>query len=125
MNNMVQDVAKFMVAVDQPVAPAPTPDVTPQAQLYKRLIDEEFSEFTEAVEAEDDPETIDACFDMMWVIIGYMLSRGWDIGAIWEEGSQSNHSKIDAETGKVRRRQDGKVLKPEGWQPPNFTRFTQ
>jgi hypothetical protein len=28
--------------------------------------------------------------------------------------------KIDPETGMVRRRSDGKILKPEGWQPPKL-----
>jgi predicted HAD superfamily Cof-like phosphohydrolase len=33
-------------------------------------------------------------------------------------------AKVDPETGKVRRREsDGKILKPEGWQPPNMTKF--
>jgi hypothetical protein len=36
---------------------------------------------------------------------------------------KSNESKIDLDTGKVRKREDGKVLKPEGWKPPNLTPF--
>jgi predicted HAD superfamily Cof-like phosphohydrolase len=36
---------------------------------------------------------------------------------------RTNFAKIDAETGKVRKREDGKVLKPEGWQPPNLVPF--
>jgi predicted HAD superfamily Cof-like phosphohydrolase len=37
---------------------------------------------------------------------------------------QTNFAKIDPATGKVRKREDGKVLKPEGWQPPNLALFT-
>ena len=62
---------------------------------------------------------------MMWVIVGYMLSRGWDIDRIWDEGALSNLKKIDRATGKVLKREDGKVLKPEGWQPPNFSKFAK
>jgi predicted HAD superfamily Cof-like phosphohydrolase len=66
-----------------------------QAQLYKDLIKEEVCEFWEAEAVLDDVEEIDACFDMIWVIVGYMLSRGWDCNKIWDEGSLSNLRKID------------------------------
>jgi hypothetical protein len=29
-------------------------------------------------------------------------------------------AKIDPETGKVRKRSDGKILKPAGWEPPKL-----
>ena len=35
----------------------------------------------------------------------------------------TNFAKIDADTGKVRKREDGKVLKPEGWKAPELARF--
>lgn len=72
-----------------------------------------------------DVGEIDACFDMMWVIVGYMMSRGWKCSRIWDEGALSNLRKIDIETKKVLKREDGKVLKPEGWQPPDFTKFVK
>jgi hypothetical protein len=54
-----------------------------------------------------------------------MLSRGWKCDGIWDEGSLSNLKKIDKSTGKVLKREDGKVLKPEGWKKPDFTRFVK
>jgi predicted HAD superfamily Cof-like phosphohydrolase len=96
-----------------------------QAVLYRKLIDEEYQEFCEARINEDEVETLDACFDMMWVIIGYMKSRGWNCEAAWDEGAKSNLSKIDPITGKVIRREDGKIMKPEGWKPPNFAKFVK
>jgi predicted HAD superfamily Cof-like phosphohydrolase len=99
--------------------------VSDQAELYKKLIKEEVEEFWEAEAVSDDVEQIDACFDMMWVIVGYMKSRGWDCEKIWDEGAKSNLSKIDPVTGLVKRREDGKILKPEGWKPPNFTKFVK
>lgn len=117
------DVEKFLLAVGQECPPDAVPE-TDQAKLYKKLIEEEYEEFQEAYEANDDVEILDACFDMIWVIIGYMKSRGWDCEAAWDEGAQSNLSKIDPETGFViRRPEDGKILKPEGWQPPDFSQF--
>lgn len=124
MSKVFCDVEVFLNAVGQTPPPF-NADESDQSRLYKKLIDEEYSEFIEAWEANDDTEKLDACFDMIWVIIGYMRSRGWDCENAWDEGAQSNLSKIDPETGKVRRREDGKILKPEGWKPPDFSKFVK
>lgn len=122
MSKTFTDVSVFLNAVGQSVPNKPI-GATSQSDLYKKLIDEEYQEFLEAFYTKDTAEEIDACFDMMWVIIGYMKSRGWDCENIWDEGAKSNLSKIDPTTGLVKRREDGKILKPEGWQPPNFKKF--
>lgn len=123
MNKVFNDVTTFLNAAGQTFPSEPDSAVSDLAQLYKKLIKEEVEEFWEAEATSDDVEELDACFDMMWVIIGYMKARGWDCEAAWEEGAQSNLSKIDPTTGKVIRRADGKILKPEGWQPPDFSKF--
>jgi predicted HAD superfamily Cof-like phosphohydrolase len=125
MSKVFTDVAVFLKAVGQETPSAPQQTVSDQAQLYKNLIKEEVEEFWEAEAVSDDVEEIDACFDMMWVIIGYMKSRGWDCENIWDEGAKSNLSKIDPVTGFVKRREDGKILKPEGWEPPDFSKFAK
>lgn len=119
MVKVFSDVQIFMQAAGQSVYK----NNDEQATLYHRLINEEYSEFISARIVKDEVETIDACFDMIWVIVGYMLSKGWDCEKIWDEGALSNLTKIDSVTGKVLKRDDGKVLKPEGWQPPDFTKF--
>ena len=124
MSKVFTDVHVFMSAAGQDIPPF-NADESDQSRLYKKLIDEEYSEFIEAWEASDDTEKADACFDMMWVIVGYMKSRGWDCEEIWDEGAKSNLSKIDSVTGKVIRREDGKILKPEGWKPPDFAKFVK
>lgn len=125
MSKVFTDVAVFLKAVGQETPSIPQQTVSAQAELYKNLIKEEVEEFWEASRNKDDVEEIDACFDMMWVIVGYMKSRGWDCENIWDEGAKSNLSKIDPVTNKVIRREDGKILKPEGWKPPNFTKFVK
>ena len=119
MSKTFTDVAVFMRAAGQSVG---TENI-PQSSLYHNLIVEEFAEYIKARNDKDDTEIIDACFDTMWVIIGYMHSRGWDCEAIWDEGAKSNLAKIDKETGKVLKRADGKVLKPEDWKKPDFSKF--
>jgi len=58
--------------------------------------------------------------DLIVVLIGYGLSRGWPMNEGWAEVMRSNMAKIDPRTGAVRRREDGKILKPEGWTPPDL-----
>ena len=121
MSKVFTDVQVFMKAAEQIIST----NNDEQALLYHRLITEEYNEFCAARLENDDVETIDACFDMMWVIVGYMLSRGWDCERIWDEGALSNLKKIDTKTRKIIKREDGKVLKPEGWQPPDFSKFVE
>ena len=123
MTKVFTDVQMFMRAAGQDVLSSPSAKDTEQSELYKKLIKEEVSEFWEADASADDVEMLDACFDMIWVIVGYMHSRGWNCEAMWDEGARSNLSKIDPVNGKVRRREDGKVMKPEGWQPPDFSKY--
>ena len=122
MSKVFTDVEVFLQACGQKHANMPVPP-NDLSNLYLKLIAEEVQEFNDAVDASDDTEQLDACFDMMWVIIGYMKSRGWDCERAWDEGARSNLAKIDLATMKVRRREDGKILKPDGWQPPDFTQF--
>lgn len=124
MDTVFADVEKFLNAVGQNPPPFVV-DENPQSLLYKELMREEIKEFWEADEANDDVERLDACFDMIWVIVGYARSRGWDIDKAWVEGAASNLSKIDPTTGLVRRREDGKILKPEGWKTPDFAQFVK
>lgn len=124
MSKQFIDVVTFLTACGQKRPNSPT-EPSEVAKLYETLINEEYGELQDALKVNDDIETIDACFDLMWVIIGYMHSRGWDLDEIWEEGAKSNLSKINIRTGEVIRRDDGKILKPEGWSPPDFKRFAE
>lgn len=119
MTKVFTDVTMFMLASGQTT----NFDNEEQAQLYHRLINEEYNEFIKARNQKDNVETLDACFDMIWVIVGYMLSKGYDVEGAWDEGARSNLAKIDATTGKVIKRDDGKVLKPDGWQKPDFSKY--
>jgi len=48
---------------------------------------------------------------------------GADVEGAWHEVMSTNFAKIDKETGKVRKREDGKVLKPIGWKSPELEQF--
>jgi len=119
MSNPFRDQEKFMQACDQSV------DDFNQAQfrLYVNLIKEEYTELNEAINNNDQVETLDALIDILVVTIGAIHSMGSDAEGAWKEVMRTNFAKIDKETGKVRKREDGKVLKPIGWVPPELAPF--
>ena len=119
MTNPFKDQEKFMVACDQSVDEYNGS----QYAMYIKLIDEEVGELHQAVIANDDVEQLDALIDILVVTIGAIHSIGADAEGAWNEVMRTNMAKIDPDTGKVRKREDGKVLKPEGWQPPNLTTY--
>lgn len=88
-----------------------------QYQMYCNLIREEFDELVASSTAKDD---LDALIDILVVTIGAIHSLGADAEGAWQEVMRTNFAKIDPVTGKVRKREDGKVLKPQGWTPPNL-----
>jgi predicted HAD superfamily Cof-like phosphohydrolase len=90
--------------------------------MYLGLIDEETSELHQAVLANDPVEQLDALIDILVVTIGAIHSAGFDAEGAWKEVMRSNFAKI-GEDGKVRKREDGKVLKPLGWTPPELKQF--
>ena len=91
-----------------------------QYKLYYSLIKEEVQELDDSSTREDD---VDALIDIMVVTIGALWSIGGDVEGAWREVHNSNMAKVDAGTGVVLRREDGKILKPEGWQPPNLKQY--
>ena len=93
-------------------------------------------------------EVADGAIDLIYVAIGLLHALGLNPQALWDEVHQSNigkakwacvvcngtgfHDSGDDETAcpachgqgyiwRVERREDGKVVKPIGWQPPNLS----
>jgi len=119
MTNPFRDQEKFMRSCDQ------STDTfnRDQFNMYIKLMMEEGDELDDAIAAHDRVETLDALIDILVVTIGAIHSAGFDAEGAWKEVMATNFAKIDKETGKVRKREDGKVLKPIGWTPPNLTPF--
>ena len=117
--NPFRDQEKFMRACDQTV------DSFNELQyaMYVKLIDEEHQELLEATLADDQVQQLDALIDILVVTIGAIHSMGADGEGAWKEVMMTNFAKIDRDTGKVRKREDGKVLKPVVWVPPNLKKF--
>ena len=116
MTNPFRDQEKFMRACDQSVGEFNEA----QYQLYCNLISEEFNELIASTTKVGD---LDALIDILVVTIGAIHSLGVDAEGAWKEVMNTNLAKIDQQTGRVRKREDGKVLKPAGWTPPNLEPF--
>lgn len=124
MREVAEDVLKFQAAVGHVLPNEVTGDESSAEvrNLYHQFVTEEYLEF---LDAPDDANKLQEALDTIWVILGYCNTRGWDTAGAWKELTRSNMSKLqlDPETGALRRRADGKILKPETWRKPDFTPF--
>ena len=119
MTNPFHDQEKFMRACDQTVDEFNGT----QFDMYCDLIEEEHKELKVALAENDEEEIVDALLDILVVTMGALHSFGADGEGGWKEVMRTNFAKIDKETGKVRKREDGRVLKPVGWTPPDLKPF--
>ena len=81
------------------------------------LMEEENLEY---MRARSYTDIADALGDMLYVLVGTIVEHGLSdkIEAIFDEIHRSNMTKVV--DGKVKRREDGKILKPEGYEKPNL-----
>jgi predicted HAD superfamily Cof-like phosphohydrolase len=93
-----------------------------QYQMYCNLIKEEFDELCDSDNIVDD---LDALIDIMVVTAGAIHSLGVDAEGAWKEVMRSNFAKVDPSTGRVNKREDGKILKPANWEPPRLKEFVK
>ena len=63
-------------------------------------------------------ETIDGLCDLIYVITGTAVAAGVDLDPHFHEVHRANMMKLQGP-----KREDGKQLKPEGWQPPDHERI--
>lgn len=100
--------------VPDQIADAPTMPARGVRALRLSLIREELGELETALFVGDIVGVADAIADLLYVTFGTAVACGIDVGPVWEEVHRSNMAK---QGGPVRA--DGKILKPEGWQPPD------
>ena len=92
-----------------------------QSELYRKLIDEEYEEFIIASYNEDIPEDeeLKELCDLIYVLLGYALQRGWDVDRAFNRVHSSNMSKLGKD-GKPVYNKDGKVVKGPNYVKPNL-----
>lgn len=119
----VQQQALFMAVMGSPtVATAGNAALELAAKLIQEEVNEEMlpalEKYKKHPTLENLVELFDGIIDSVYVIfqLSNALELPFDEG--FKEVQRSNMDK--APGGIVRRREDGKVLKPEGWKPPNL-----
>jgi predicted HAD superfamily Cof-like phosphohydrolase len=118
---LIDHVLEFHTAFDLPVNRKPTIPTKAQQQLRIRLIREELNELEFAMENGDIVETLDALADLDYVVTGAWLETGvWRLRHVAaREVHRSNMTKV-WDDGTVKKRADGKVLKPDTYSPANL-----
>jgi len=94
---------------------AARPKMLPEDRVAFRasLIQEELDEF---IEAKTIVDQVDALMDCMYFVLGSMVELGVDSEWAFGVVHQCNMNKFPG--GVVKYREDGKVLKPDGWVGP-------
>lgn len=120
-NNYQNDVEQFMAAADQYIGATPhlNENNEAQAKLYIDLIDEEFRELCDGFLRRHIGDVADGGADLVWVVKGLFATLGINFDAVWEEVRASNMSKV-SESGKIKKRNDGKILKPDTYFKPDI-----
>lgn len=91
-------------------------------QLRIKLITEEVvKELLPALESDNLVEIADGIFDSIVVLLGTAIAYGIP-KEVWSAIHISNMAKAQCD-GTVIRREDGKILKPEGWKAPDIGRI--
>lgn len=118
--NYQNDVEQFMAAADQYIGATPhlNENNESQAKLYIDLIDEEFRELCDGFLRRHIGDIADGGADLVWVVKGLFTTLGINFDQVWEEIRASNMSKVV--DGKVIRREDGKILKPDTYFKPDI-----
>ena len=125
MKQALLDLKEFHSVFNCARQDSPAPISVETFMLRVDLMKEELNETLDAMRRyhqtgamEDLIEIADGLADTCYVVIGTAVAYGIPLDKIWDEVHRSNMAK--APGGVVRYREDGKVLKPEGWTPPSL-----
>ena len=119
MNTNQRLVTEFHEAFGLPVRQTPDDIKADRRILRYDLIKEEFRELDLAMFNSDLVAIADALGDLLYVVYGTAVEYGIDMEPIVAEIHRSNMTKLDAD-GQVLRRNDGKVLKGDNYDPPDL-----
>lgn len=121
MKELIKKVEEFHKAFKQPV-PNKVKLLTHERSLLRyNLMKEENNEYLEAEFEEDKIEIADALGDMLYILCGTIIEHGMQdkIVDVFNEIHRSNMSKLD-KNGNAILREDGKILKGEGYFKPDI-----
>jgi len=134
---------EFCRVMDIPAPSTPTVPNEDQLALARKLIYEEFNELvheldeiekiiTDSTMSAGPKEALAHSYlqdataeaaDLVYVVCQFCNMFGLPLDVMYNAIHIANMKKIDPESGKVRKRADGKILKPKDWQPAQLTRI--
>lgn len=118
MTDMFNDVKAFQTAVGQNVGVRPEFPSGTERLLRMKLLKEEFDEYNESEYTNDLVNLAKELADIIYIVCGTAASYGIPLNDVFDEVHRSNMEKLV--DGKPIRREDGKILKPEGWMAPDI-----
>ena len=120
--NSVNEFHKVFKIGDAPIEPT----LIPKKEYILRfeLMKEENDEYLEACKDNDLIEVADALGDQLYILFGTILKHGMQhkIEQVFNEIHRSNMSKLDDEGNPIFR-EDGKILKGNGYFKPDFSKI--
>jgi predicted HAD superfamily Cof-like phosphohydrolase len=116
MYRQIKDIKEFQKAFGCNVQEQPYIPSKEISTLRISLLLEEVQELVKAKEDEDIVEITDAIVDIMYIILGTACEYGVIdyLPAAWDLVHRNNMTKVGPD-GKVQRRPDGKIMKPENY----------
>lgn len=117
-----EQVASFNRLMGAYIADKPSIPTGDVQNLRYNLMVEEFQEFVGAWCSSDLVGIADALADLIYVAIGCAGAYGIPLAKVFAEVHRSNLAKLGPD-GKPVVREDGKIIKPEGWQKPDIARI--
>ena len=112
-------VGDFMESMEQDVLIRPSFPEDSVQKLRLDLIEEELDELQYAIDNQNLVDTADALTDLLYVVYGAGHAFGIDLDDCFKEVHQSNLSKLGPDFRPIKR-EDGKVLKPDTYFPPDL-----
>lgn len=120
-----QKVRMFREAGDSPIFDPNSPNAFDNFDMIFSCIEEEFEEFVEAACAYESNQNVTTRANLVkeWADLQYVVSQA---ACFYEIPGQVAFNRVHENNmtkvvdGKVRKREDGKILKPEGYEPADM-----
>lgn len=114
LKNAQEMVKEFQLAFGQPVADKPQMIAPERQEVRHSWLVEEANEL---LAAETLVDVADAIADVIYIALGTAVEHGIDIERVFQIVQEANMAKLGPD-GKPIYKEDNKIAKPEGWQPP-------
>lgn len=115
INAAYKDVHEFHRVFDHPRNVYPTMQPEGRKESRADWIAEEVQELRDAKTLFDGA---DAYIDIIYFAVGGLVEMGIEPGPLWSIVHRANMAKVQPD-GTVKRREDGKIVKPENWTAPD------